>query len=334
ITSGQYIIEACESDTPGIYISSDNGNSWLRSNNGLTNTGVRCLTKNNDYLFTGTWGGGVFRSADTGKTWQAVGVDGEAVKSILAVDSVIFAGASPRVYFSTDNGNTWNYSTLPYPSGDLRNFYYDGFKVYACDFGLYSSSNMGISWELEYGVVFDSVGTPIDVKQFMDITGYNNFLIGSIALDGIYISSDSGASWNSFNEGIDSNWTFTGLAVKTPYIFALKQDFGSVYKRDLSEITNVEEITKTVPEGFTLYQNYPNPFNPTTTISFSLSEDIFVSLKIFDILGREVETLLSDKFSAGTYSEQWNATNLPSGIYLYQINAGNFTETRKLVLIK
>jgi len=88
------------------------------------------------------------------------------------------------------------------------------------------------------------------------------------------------------------------------------------------------------PQHFSLNQNYPNPFNPVTTISFSLPSKSFVSLEVFDLLGREVATIVSEEMSAGAYSRQWNAVNMPSGIYFYRLQAGLFTQTKKLVLLR
>ena len=86
--------------------------------------------------------------------------------------------------------------------------------------------------------------------------------------------------------------------------------------------------------GYELTQNYPNPFNPATTISFSVPAQSFVSLKIFDALGREISTLVSEQLFAGTYSRQWDAAGLPSGVYFYRLRAGLFIETKKLVLLR
>ena len=86
--------------------------------------------------------------------------------------------------------------------------------------------------------------------------------------------------------------------------------------------------------SFALYQNYPNPFNPITLISFTLPSASVVSLNIFDILGREVATVVSEKLSAGSYSRQWNAANMPSGIYFSRLQAGSLTQTKKLILMK
>lgn len=87
-------------------------------------------------------------------------------------------------------------------------------------------------------------------------------------------------------------------------------------------------------QSFILYPNYPNPFNPTTTIQFDIPRSSFVILTIHDLLGREITTLVNDNRSAGTYTVEWDAKELPSGIYLYRISVGDYTETRKLVLQK
>jgi len=89
-----------------------------------------------------------------------------------------------------------------------------------------------------------------------------------------------------------------------------------------------------LPEANLLYQNYPNPFNQSTTIRFSLLKSLFVSLKIYNFLGKEVNTLISEYRSAGEYEVEWNAEDLPSGIYLYRLETGDYVETRKLILQK
>jgi endoglucanase len=88
------------------------------------------------------------------------------------------------------------------------------------------------------------------------------------------------------------------------------------------------------PATFSLIQNYPNPFNPSTTISFSLPSKSIVSLKVFDLTGKEIATIVSQELSAGTYSRQWYAANISSGIYFFQLQAGTYTETKKIVLLR
>jgi hypothetical protein len=108
----------------------------------------------------------------------------------------------------------------------------------------------------------------------------------------------------------------------------------NVWRRPLSQITNVGNETSLQPETFSLKQNYPNPFNPTTTISFNVPQKSFVTLKVFDALGKEVAVLASEELPAGAYARHWNASDMPSGIYFYRLQAESFTATRKLVLLK
>ena len=89
-----------------------------------------------------------------------------------------------------------------------------------------------------------------------------------------------------------------------------------------------------IPNRFELNQNYPNPFNPTTTIAYSLAEPTQVSLKVYDMLGREVTTLVNEYRQAGEHKVEFNANGIPSGVYFYKINAGDVTETKKMTLLK
>jgi hypothetical protein len=93
-------------------------------------------------------------------------------------------------------------------------------------------------------------------------------------------------------------------------------------------------VIESRPDKFTVFQNYPNPFNPSTVFSFNIPSQSFVSLKIFDISGKEVATILSGELPAGYYTRKWNATQLPSGTYFCRLQAGSLMETRKLLLIK
>lgn len=102
-----------------------------------------------------------------------------------------------------------------------------------------------------------------------------------------------------------------------------------------TEHSEITEIAKSKGSNqFELKQNYPNPFNPSTIISFTILHSSFVTLKIYDILGKEVTTLVNEEKPAGTYKETWNAANLPSGVYFYQLSAGNYNATRKLLFLK
>ena len=331
IKSGQYILAATEGTGPGVYRTSDSGNTWLEAV-GIENQSVRAYAKNSSYVFACTWSGGVFRSSDDGGTWESVGETNAGFRCIYAVGETIFAGAG-KVYFTTDNGDSWESRQLPYPASDTWCFYYTNGILYAGNFGLYTSTDMGDTWQLKYGVTFDNQGNAVDTKIIQDITSYQNVLVASVSFYSIKISYDGGDNWVDFNDGIMTDWTFMALAIKEPYIWALN-NMGNAYYRPLTSLTEVKSNNLESPENYILNQNYPNPFNPTTKITYSVPVNSNVTLKVFDPLGNEIKTLVNEEEPGGTYSVTWNAVNLPSGIYFYQLKSGNFIQTKKMILLK
>jgi len=103
---------------------------------------------------------------------------------------------------------------------------------------------------------------------------------------------------------------------------------------EFGDIVNSQSDIKNELTGFNLHQNYPNPFNPSTTISYSVPELSFVTLKVYDVLGNEILTLVNEEIPIGSYEVEFSATVLPSGIYFYRLQAGSFVETKKMVLLK
>lgn len=99
-------------------------------------------------------------------------------------------------------------------------------------------------------------------------------------------------------------------------------------------MVNIQQIGNEVPQKFRLYQNHPNPFNPATKINFDLPRSAFVSIKLFDILGREVKNLVNSNIDAGKYTIDLNASELAGGVYFYRIETSEFSDTKKLMLIK
>lgn len=96
----------------------------------------------------------------------------------------------------------------------------------------------------------------------------------------------------------------------------------------------IQQISNAVPQKFMLEQNYPNPFNPSTKIKFDITESGFTNLAIFDLTGRKVEQLFAEELKAGVYEISWNASAYTSGTYFYKLTSGDFTQTRKMVLVK
>ena len=101
-----------------------------------------------------------------------------------------------------------------------------------------------------------------------------------------------------------------------------------------SQQIGVQNISSEIPSSFSLSQNYPNPFNPSTKIKFDLPESEFITMKIFDALGREVATLVNEQLIPGTYEAEFNGANYPSDVYFYRLTAGDFSETKKMLMIK
>ncbi|MDP4190319.1 MAG: T9SS type A sorting domain-containing protein [Bacteroidota bacterium] len=170
-----------------------------------------------------------------------------------------------------------------------------------------------ISTDKPFAVAF-AIGSSSTVPGIMvtsqpDQSEYHSFTY--------YGESSQGANWYVLTAGTDSSWY---------YLIRAYVSFTSDVKTETKEL---------VPASFKVAQNYPNPFNPATNISYSLPEGKFVRLKVYDMLGKEVATLVNEYKPAGNYSVQFNASSLPSGIYLYKIDAGgNFIETHKMVLMK
>ncbi|MCH8942656.1 MAG: T9SS type A sorting domain-containing protein [Bacteroidetes bacterium] len=139
------------------------------------------------------------------------------------------------------------------------------------------------------------------------------------------------------------DWTDTGTAPSIPQVVTVavrvddKSDNVDVQIYNINVITGIDD-ENTIPNTFKLFQNYPNPFNPSTTISFQLPALSFVILKIYDVLGREVKTLINKEMKAGNYKVDFNASQLSSGIYFYRLSISggtkDFTSIKKMVLLK
>jgi hypothetical protein len=99
-------------------------------------------------------------------------------------------------------------------------------------------------------------------------------------------------------------------------------------------VIGIQPISNEIPASYKLYQNYPNPFNPATRIKFAIPRKSFITLKIFDITGREVLKVTETEMNAGSYSYDWNASGFASGIYFYRLTGEGFTDTKKMLLVK
>jgi hypothetical protein len=148
----------------------------------------------------------------------------------------------------------------------------------------------------------------------------------------ILTSTDGGATWTQQVSGTtailygvyfsDANH---GCAVGEGGVILTTTDGGAVF---------VNQIGTEIPDKYSLGQNYPNPFNPATKIKFNIKETGFVTLKVYDILGKEISSLVNQKMQPGEYETSFDGSSLKSGVYFYKLQTGSFTETKKMLLVK
>jgi photosystem II stability/assembly factor-like uncharacterized protein len=317
----------------GIFLSTNNGLNWTQT--GLSSGSVWALAVKNNYLFAGTSGSGIYISTNNGVNWTHT-VPTSYVSSLIVHGNNILAGdwSAPTVFISTDNGSNWTSISTGGSSADvilslasLNNIVYAG----ADNGGVFKSTNGGLNWTQcslnQVGIV------AFTIKD-------NNIFAGDFFDAKVYLSTNSGVNWVLKNQGLGEQNSVWSLTTNSQYIFAGTDS--SVWRRDLSEIIKVQNISTNVPDKYSLEQNYPNPFNPTTTIKFQIKDSRFVTLKVYDILGKEVAVLVNEKQPAGVYEVSFDASVLPSGIYFYKLIVGEseassgqvYTETKKMVLVK
>ncbi|MBA4311192.1 MAG: hypothetical protein C0417_01040 [Chlorobiaceae bacterium] len=148
---------------------------------------------------------------------------------------------------------------------------------------------------------------------------------------GVYRSTDYGSVWEAINEDL-KNQTIQTLAVIDTILYAGTYGSG-VWKLKNALPTKVEDQS-ILPFVCSLSQNYPNPFNPTTNFQFSIANSQLTIMKVYDVLGREVETLVNELLNPGTYNVKWDATKFSSGVYFYRLQSGKFTDVKKMILAR
>ena len=239
----------------------------------------------------------------------------------------IFAGTSGGgIYHSTDNGTSWTEVNNGLTYGYVRTLKFLGTSLFAGTWGggVYISTDNGTSWTAS------NVGlTATDVYSLA--TSDMNLFAGTKG-NSIFLSTDNGVNWTWTGIGLITGWVLS-LAVLDTNLFAGSYDH--VWRRPLSEmITDVEPDTDLIIADFSLQQNFPNPFNPSTRISWQVPEGGWQTLKVYDLLGNEVATLVDQYKPAGKYEVEYDASSLTSGVYFYQLKAENYIETKKMVLLK
>ena len=315
-----------------VFLTTNNGISWTAVNSGLpTNMIVFCLAVSGTNLFSGT-NTGVFLSTNNGASWTAVdsGFPRTQINAFAVSGTNLFAATlSHGVFLSTNNGTSWTAVNSGLTYTDVVAFAVSGTNLFAgtASHGVFLSTNNGTSWtDINSGLINKHVTS-------FAVDGTNLFV--GIQGSGVFLSTNNGTNWTAINSGL-TNLAVRSLTIIGPFLYAGTDVRPALWRRLLSDIktTVKESSTNRLPTRLILSQNYPNPFNPSTTISFSLPSKSFVILKILDILGREVSTLVNEELPAGNHSWQWNATNTSSGIYFYRLQTGLFTETKKIILLR
>jgi hypothetical protein len=332
--SGSYIFACdvhCDECCGGsVYRSSNKGQTWEQTPIGT----ISSFAISGSIIYAGggnccegdCWGY-VYRSTDNGATWTATWTLDIPVTSLVASGTSIFAGTWQGVYRSTDNGLSWKQTNLSVSVSSLAahtTIIYATGAVGADTSRVYKSTDNGDSWIL----------TSLTDRQVSSLaTSGSNVFAGTS--NGVFASTDQGETWIQRNEGMGNLYVNT-LLVAGDYLFAATSA-NSVWRRSLSElVTSVEGQLSALPTQFKLEQNYPNPFNPSTVIRFSIPVGTYghTSLRVYDVLGREVATLVNEVKQPGSYEVTWGASGFASGVYLCRMTTGQFTSIRRMLLIK
>ncbi len=349
----------------GINRSLDLGKSWYL----ITDRKFSSLAILNNNLYAGELG--VFKSSNDGTIWTRIFnktwvtnlyVSGNTILALTGADwSDEYA-----IYLSTNNGNSWN--------GNFFKTRINGFNISSNEIMFWSvphpfhggslaliySSNCGLNWEsIPIGNIdfsLDGIVSEIDYilltgwydgvykttdkgihwvhittgKRFTKLINLKGNIVAAVSSGGVMISSDRGLTWKDWNDGFGQLPQITDFIISDEYIFGKTYD--GVYIR--TSKTNLNLISSEVPKYFSLHQNTPNPFNASTNFKFDIRKPDFVKLAIYDITGREVEVIVSERLEPGTYLAYWNASKYTSGVYLCRMKAGDYTDTKKMLLVK
>ncbi len=317
-----------------LYRTTNSGKSWtnLDVDGWQRILSVDINNANNNIIYAGTSNthsapsGEVYKSSDNGDSWTQMTNFHKPVRCLKSMGDVVIAGLNTTAFFrSTDAGANWHLID----SVNINCLEMSGKYIYASkeDGGLISSTNKGASWFSITNNIGDS-----NVTCLAAISG--NIVYAGTA-SGVYISADGGKTWKAYNGGFSST-AVTSITVNDSYVFA-GIDGMRMWKRP-QNIPKANLLSENndglAPQEFSLKQNYPNPFNPVTKINFDIPANAFVKLSVYDILGREVVTLVNEYKTQGSYSAEFSGSNLSSGVYFYKLETPEFTDIKRMILIK
>ena len=346
-----------------VYMSTDGGTSWLTTPADSIGDYVYSLAKDGSMLYAGT-DSGVYRSMD-GVHWKNITggqVPGQVFSVCVNLSGSTLAGTDFGVYRSTDNGTSWrpsglSESTVLYVASSPTGVTYAASQ----DDGVFSSADNGLTWNLR-GAVRDDIGD-LRVNSagaiFLGVYGgvvrsidngnswyekdFAKSYVNAIAFldsrtvfagtyEGVYASYDGGDHWSLLSaNGLGQTFVLS-LAFDNAGDLIAGTHHGGMYRTVKSQ--TAVGTDRALPGGFRLFQNYPNPFNNSTVIRYSLSQTASVSLRVYDVLGRTVATLVEERQQPGLKSVTFDASGFSSGIYFCRIVVGTSTETRKMLFIQ
>ncbi len=169
-------------------------------------------------------------------------------------------------------------------------------------------------------------------RMYVGTYSFGQPLTDNFSNGGLYLTEDNGNNWRKV---YGSAVNVIKADNEIPRKMYIGTKFGVKTFVDTLTVTSVRNDEEEIlPSEYALFQNFPNPFNPSTQIKYAIPNGTNVKLKVFDILGKEIITLVNGYKNAGTYEVQFDASNLPSGVYLYRLETESFSQTKKLMLIK
>jgi photosystem II stability/assembly factor-like uncharacterized protein len=348
------------STSSGIFKTTDGGSTWARQTGVFPGLGgypdvIQFFDSNNGVCVGNPRNGyfEIYTTANGGTNWTRV--PSVNIPPPLQSEQGIAGGGHPRsvgnnLWFSTysaslfrttDRGITWTVARNIIGDGHAFDFAFkDSSNGLACTFDggnfLSRTSDGGATWTPILPIPSGLSGlSPYWVAYAKGTSGSyvitSNYNIGwpVPAVPGSAYSTDSGLSWSPIDNLPHGSATFVSANVGWS-----SGPNDALYKWDSNLLVTGVKPTKTLAEGFQLEQNYPNPFNPSTRIKFQVPGSGFVSLKVYDVLGREVRSLVNENLQPGSYETTFDASGLASGVYYYHLQSGSFVETKKLMLLR
>jgi photosystem II stability/assembly factor-like uncharacterized protein len=333
LNNNDIILSAWAIQGGGIYKSTDGSLTWQPKNTGLNANDVDKIIKSSDSIYAGATNG-VYLSTNDAESWIKLNTEPDTILYVQSIakssDGKLFAIDFDNALRSTDNGVTWDTINNGINASQLNSLIISSGKYLLLgteSIGIYKSTDWGDNWELKELVIVRTM-----------TTNSSGYIMAGVDFDGLLLSTDDGESWEQINSGLPSpTWINSVYFDKDGYAYCGVHNFG-IYK-STSPVTSVDEVVDVQPKEFKLFQNYPNPFNPSTKIKFTVpvvetGHAPSLQLVVYDILGNKIATLVNEEKPAGSYEAEFDGSNLSSGIYIYKLTAGNFTDSKKLILLK